>query len=83
VRLWREYSTFAHHTLLLCMNCAEKRSLKSESADWKSSFAKGEGMDIGWYVPAIPCENEAEAYWGLGSTPEAGWAWWKSLPISR
>lgn len=34
---------------------------------------------LGNLIPAVPTE-EGDTFWGYTSTPDAGVAWWKSLP---
>lgn len=80
VKLWREYSTFAENTDLLCAKHAEEKEKKSHDPDWKSPFVQGEGDQIGWHIPAVPVEGE-NTYWGYSSVPQDGVEWWKKLPI--
>jgi hypothetical protein len=48
--------------------------------DGKIPFEKRWRTDsIGWYVPAVP-DEEGVGYWGYGSVPPEGVAWWRGLP---
>lgn len=80
VRLWREYQSEASRTKLLCASCAEKNQKECNKKDWESPFSKGQGDQIGWYVPAVPTEGR-NTYWGYTTVPEAGVIWWRNLPI--
>lgn len=78
VRLWREYQTFADHTQLLCIRCAcadqEKDAVKRAR-----KMSEGQGDQIGWLVPAVPCEPDT--FWGYTSVPASGVVWWYALPL--
>ncbi|OGL74603.1 hypothetical protein A3C96_02125 [Candidatus Uhrbacteria bacterium RIFCSPHIGHO2_02_FULL_60_10] len=82
-KLWREYQTFADHTLLLCCDCAAKdqeKDIGSMGHDGRYENDYGKSDQIGWYVPAVPTED-GDAFWGYTSVPEAGCKWWYSLPL--
>lgn len=80
-KLWREYQTMCPQ--LLCCDCAAKNQRKNiDDMDiyGKISSRLGHRTDsIGWYVPAIPTEDET-GYWGYTSVPGPGCDWWYSLP---
>lgn len=86
VKLWREYQPFGKIDLL-CAKCAEKDQRKShirldgwlKGPFWKSSFRRGDGDQIGWYIPAIPTENGI-GYHGYSSVPQSGIDWWTAIP---
>jgi hypothetical protein len=78
VRLWREYSTVMPD--LLCVDCAEREQAAGHAPGWQSPHARGEGDQIGWMVPAVPCPG---GYWGYTSVPPEGIAWWESLPLRK
>jgi hypothetical protein len=80
VRLWRAYQTMGSD--LLCAECAETRQRKSREPAWRSEYAQGRGDQIGWWVPAVPCE-EGGAWWGYTTVPPEGVAWWPRLPDRR
>ena len=83
-KLWRESYTFSSIELL-CADCAAKnqgKSIEDIDADGRHSSNVGRRTDqIGWYVPAVPCED-SDGYWGYTSVPEAGVNWWKRLPTT-
>lgn len=81
VKLWRDYNTVLSGQELRCAACACKAQNKEDNID-----AEGYGHDrygkcdqIGWLVPAVPCEDD-NTFWGYTSVPPAGVAWWRSLP---
>ena len=83
-KLWREYQTFLDHQTLLCAKCAGKDQKKDVSAidaagRYESGDLLGKIDQIGWYVPAVPTEQN-DTYWGYTSVPEAGCTWWRNLP---
>ena len=81
VKLWRTYQSF--HPRLLCARCAaadQDKDISDIDADGLRSRALaelGRTDQIGWYVPAVPCEG---GYWGYTSVPDDAIAWWKGLP---
>ena len=87
VKLWREYNTFADQTALLCA----KHAATNQNKDISNMDSKGKFIDksykyetgkcdqIGWFVPAIPTEDE-ESFWGYTSVPQDGVEWWWNLP---
>ena len=79
VKLWREYQTFADHTVLQCADCAEISQQKLHEPGWESPFKRGDGDQIGWRVPAVPVQGE-DTYWGYTSVPQEGVNWWLKLP---
>ncbi len=87
-KLWREYQTFLEHQTLLCANCAakdQKKDISDIDAEGRytldpKTFGRAQKSDqIGWYVPAVPTE-ENDSYWGYTSVPQAGCDWWDRLP---
>lgn len=81
-KLWREYQTFLSHQNLLCARCAaksQKKDISGIDAQGKRTTEWGETDQIGWYVPAIPTE-ENDTFWGYTSVPKAGCDWWDNLP---
>lgn len=88
-KLWRQYQTFAKHIELLCIDCAVKdqgKELVEATPLGKVKFKRADGHDvgssdqIGWLVPAVPCENDG-TFWGYTSVPIEGCVWWKNLPL--
>lgn len=81
-KLWREYQTCDPQ--LLCCICAgrvDKKDVSTVDAEGLRKSEYGSRTDqIGWYVPAIPVEEEEESYWGYTSVPPDGVTWWKNLP---
>lgn len=81
VRLWREYSTLADHTKLLCRPC----SCADQRVDFKEPR---NGDQIRELVPAIPTPlpspngrlAKRHSFWGYSSVPEPDIEWWYSLP---
>ncbi len=80
VKLWRVYQTTVDCVTLRCACCAEDNQRQSHDTEWKSPFAKGEGDQIGWLVPAVPTED-CESYWGYTSVPQLACDWWDNLPV--
>lgn len=82
-KLWREYQTFLDHQTLLCARCtaiSQKKDISSIGDDGKHMTDDGCKTDsIGWYVPAVPTE-ENNTYWGYSSVPQEGCDWWIRLP---
>lgn len=73
VKLWRQYNTFAVHIELMCRPCALKDQKETEF-----SLSEHPGScQIGWMVPAVPCEPDT--YWGYTSVPKEGCDWWDAL----
>ena len=35
---------------------------------------------IGWHVPAVPCEDTENGYWGYSAVPPDGVQWGQNLP---
>lgn len=81
VKLWRGYNDCSPK--LLCAICAAKvgkKSIVGIDADGRHESEHGMKTDsIGWYVPAVPCE-ELDTFWGYTSVPSPGVAWWRKLP---
>jgi hypothetical protein len=76
-KLWRPYQTFDPALLCLKHTCERAKIPIEEIA----SDGKHDGSDgIGWYVPAVPTE-ENDTYWGYTSVPDMGVYWWNSLPL--
>lgn len=67
VKLWRK----AHLEDLRCAACIEK--LDGEVVDLSRS------MKTYHRLPAVP--TLTGSYWGVGSIPAEGWAWWNALPV--
>lgn len=81
-KLWREYQTFADHTLLLCCDCAgraERIKLTDIDAEGYRVGKYGRTDQIGWFVPAVPTV-EGDTFWGYTSVPPEGCEWWRRLP---
>lgn len=70
VKLWRGYSS--SHVELQCVLCATREQQKPCTLP--------ESDQIGWAVPAVPCED-GSGWWGYTSVPERGCRWWRSLPL--
>lgn len=90
VKLWREYQTFADQTELLCASCACKNQHKEDNVDEQGfrsiEFHPGHKQrtdQIGWFVPAVPCEEDPTNYWGYTSVPQDGVNWWKNIPTRK
>lgn len=84
VKLWREYNTFLDHQNFRCAQCAMVNQGKSFVLDETGCYSDEHGQicnQIGWLVPAVPTED-CSTYWGYGSIPAAGYAWWSNLPNS-
>ncbi len=87
VKLWRQYQTCADYIKLLCCDCAVHDQVVRSSIepgtvvgdDGKIDFCGMRSDQIGWLVPAVPCEDD-DTYWGYTSVPQAGVEWWKRLP---
>lgn len=80
VRLWREYQVC--HTELRCASCAENHERLTHDPGWSSGYSDGSSDQIGWLVPAVPCE-EGGGFWGYSSVPQDGVLWWYRLPCVR
>lgn len=80
VKLWRGFNSF--HVDLLCAKCASKHpTIDISNLDRDGMrIENGERTDqIGFYVPAVPCES-GETYWDYTSVPYEGVMWWQRLP---
>lgn len=79
-KLWREYQTSSPN--ILCAKCAAKNQKKNiddiDAEGMRSSDVGGRTDQIGWYVPAVPLEDN-NGYWGYTSVPQPGCDWWKKL----
>lgn len=93
VKLWREYMTFANHTDLYCVTCAEKSSHAHGSKCRVEMPRIGQpGVDIekehyysdqiGGLVPAVP-DVEGGHFWGYTSVPQDRCKWWYGLPLRK
>lgn len=85
VKLWRQYQTFADHIRLLCVDHALENQNVSYTVDeegYHTEDGHGPCVEIEWLVPAVP-DEENETFWGHTSTPQAGWLWWKRLPLKQ
>ena len=84
-KLWREYQVFANKTKLFCAYCGvENQKLSKVFISEDGFLIRDEDVNfktdqIGWLVPAIPCE-EGNSYWGYTSVPIEGVIWWRNLP---
>lgn len=80
-KLWREYQTFA--VRLHCAQCAaahQGKSIEDIDSNGRRTGESGDKTDqIGWFVPAIPNEDET-GYWGYSAVPGPAVDWWKKLP---
>lgn len=79
-KLWREYQTFDPR--LLCAQCAgtdQGKDVSDIDADGTRAgrYTEHRTDQIGWYVPAVPCDD---GYWGYTSVPDDAIARWKALP---
>ena len=81
VKLWRRYQTCKSE--LLCAQCAATDQCEDISglrSDGKRpSELSGFTDQIGWFVPAVPCED-IDGWWGYTSVPGPGVDWWRNLP---
>jgi len=82
VKLWRD----CMYTDLLCAKCAsEIKGIPVTDIDANGERRLEHGQmtcQIGWYVPAVPCEDTPlDLYWA--DIPEAGYAWWRALPTTK
>lgn len=83
VKLWRPYQSF--NIRLLCAHCAsEDQKQDITEMDDNGTIPVYEGRtrtdQIGWYIPAIPSE-ENDSYWGYTAVPVLAIEWWRRLPI--
>lgn len=81
VKLWRWYQSC--NIRLYCAECAKVSQGKDyEVLEDGTHFDEGMGYtdSIGWLVPAIPTEQDPEAYWGYTSVPDHLVEWWAKLP---
>jgi len=82
VKLWREYQTFLNHQTLRCAHCPainQKKDISKIDANGMRPSRGGKTDQIGWYIPAVPTE-ENDSYWGYTSVPQNGCEWWRKLP---
>ncbi len=83
IKLWREYQTFQPQ--LLCAKCAAEDQNKNinsmNSGGFYHTTRFGWSEQIGWYIPAVPDEEEF-GFWGYTSVPDEGINWWRNLPNS-
>jgi hypothetical protein len=87
-KLWREHGIYSR-VILKCAPCAAeygKRDISSIDGngtrltpeyDWAGDKRSDQ---IGWYVPAVPTDDEFEAYWGITSTPLDAYQKWQLFP---
>lgn len=81
VKLWRDGGSFFSITLM-CATCAcitQGKNVDVDS-DGMNKGKYGRSDQIGWFVPAVPTEDE-RGYWGYTSVPEQACVWWKKLPV--
>jgi len=83
-KLWRRCQS--SHIELLCATCAgedQKMDVSSIRTDGCifDSQDKRWGDQIGWFVPAVPSEDNT-SYWGYTSVPDPACEWWRNLPNS-
>lgn len=84
-KLWRQYNTIASEIDLMCGSCALKDQKKDGASIDDQGYIKDSEIggikcdQIGWLVPAVPCEDE-DTYWGYTSVPQDGVRWWRALP---
>ena len=73
VKLWRGYSS--SYVELLCVLCASREQQRPCTLPASDQ--------IGWYVPAVPCETTEgdSGWWGYTAFPERGCRWWRELPL--
>ena len=71
VKLWRKYQTLSDYTSLHCLNHFEKGLV--------DIYKKGLSDQLGWWVPAIPADDECNSFWGYTSVPQEKVDWWKNL----
>jgi hypothetical protein len=85
VKLWREYGVYSAPPVTLCVVCACEikgidPDLVDENGTRPDEYAITMRTDqIGWYVPAVPADEEGN-WWGYTSIPEDGYERWKKLP---
>jgi hypothetical protein len=82
VKLWRESYSFT--IVLLCVTCTCITQNKNIDIDVDGMYQSrcGRTDQIGWYLPAVPTEDE-RSYWGYTSVPEIACSWWKRLPTRK
>jgi hypothetical protein len=87
-KLWREYQSFRNPVELLCAKCAaesQNKDISDIDSEGRYSldpkkYGSGQKSDqIGWFVPAVPTEQN-DTFWGYTSVPQAGCSWWAKLP---
>lgn len=86
-KLWREYGTM--RVYLACAPCAAKVGKRDISSIDENgmrlmpeySWARPDERtdQIGWYVPAIPADDDG-SMWGATSTPMDAYKRWQELP---
>jgi len=85
-KLWRQYNTMASCLDLMCGPCALKDQNKEGADIDDQGYIRDPEIDgmkcdqIGWLVPAVPCEEEEATYWGYSLVPPDGVKWWRALP---
>lgn len=82
-KLWRLYNSF--NVELFCAICAsEKEKIDISDMNDEGVYTNdlGKAQTIGYYVPAIPDEEEI-GFWGYTSVPLKGVKWWLSLKTKR
>lgn len=86
VKLWFLYGTHdIKKQRFLCATCAaqdQARDISSMDENGVYDGQHGPTNTIGWFVPAIPLEENI-GYWPQGSRPEEGLRWWEGLPLGK
>lgn len=82
-KLWRPYESW--NVVLLCAPCAasdQDKDISTIDADGRWGDDRpypGRSWAIGWFVPAVPVEEDEISYWGYTSIPQVGIDWWRAL----
>ncbi len=80
VKLWRRYQSYS--VGLLCARCAaadQRKDISGLCSDGRYPSEFGLTDQIGWFIPAVPCEDSGD-WWGYTSVPGPGVDWWRNLP---
>jgi len=80
-KLWREFN--ATRVELKCCKCVSSwEGISGDAIDIRGFRRDSFGTKtdtIGWWVPAVPTEDET-AWWGYSSVPDEAVRWWRTLP---